>query len=231
MTTAPRRIPTLAESLASVAAAGWSSLRLFAEPGSLIPKEWSHLPVSWRDQVLGAYPNWLMGLQELYLRQPHADAYLMFQDDLLMAADTRRYLEYALWPNPEAGIVSLYCPSHHGNAADAGFHRLDPGWGAWGALAYVFTPESLLGLLSDYRVQCHRRYGRANGLKNIDSVAGEWCLRTGRPYYVHVPSLLQHTGSASTLYTRANASGRRRANDPLSQAPQFTGTHQIVAER
>lgn len=220
MTTAPRRIPTLERSLASVANAGWSQVRLFAEPNTDLKNRSEHA-ITQRDYVLGAFPNFYLGLSELFLRDPHAQAYLMFQDDVEIAAGARKYLERVLWPQPteQCGIVSLYCPSHHLSNGHAGFQIESAGWDTWGALAYVFSPTSVIAFLTDAHVICHRRRGPADGLKNVDSVAGKWCSRTGWNYYVHTPSLVQHTGRTSTLYPTAGLGGRRRAAVALSQIP------------
>ncbi len=39
-----------------------------------------------------------------------ADAYLICQDDVLFASGLRSYLEQTLWPQPQTGLVSVYCP-------------------------------------------------------------------------------------------------------------------------
>ena len=111
MTTAPRLTPTFYASLESVRQAGWLNVRVFAEPGVALSAAASG-EASERDQTLGAFPNWYLGLTEMYLRNPRCEAFLMFQDDLVLAESTRAYLEDALWPAPEVGVVSLYCPSH-----------------------------------------------------------------------------------------------------------------------
>ncbi|WP_437194472.1 hypothetical protein [Planctomicrobium sp. SH527] len=203
MTTAPRRKPTLERSLTSLIAAGWSSLRLFAEPGTEIPTQFEHLPITQHDKQLGAFPNWCLGLAELVLREPRADAYLMCQDDVLFSEGLRGYLEESLWPSPEAGVISVYCPNHYATNRNVGFHVENRGWQSCGALAYILPAASARALLCDLKVQEHRLNGPAEGLRNIDSVIGRWCLETGRTYLVHTPSLAQHIGEISTIWTGA----------------------------
>lgn len=222
MTTAPRRTPTLGRTLESLAHAGWDRPRLFAEPGVAIPERFSGLPVTWRDETLGAFPNWLLGLAELVLRTPEADAYLLCQDDVLFSAGLRGYLERTLWPDARAGVVSLHCPSHLSPGRPSGYHALDLGWSAWGAQAYVFPSASALALLADPLPLLHRRCGPRGGLKNVDSLVGLWCRRRGRPYYVHVPSLAQHVGETSTLWAGATTQGRRRASDFVEDVGRFS---------
>lgn len=221
MTTAPRRHSTLAESLHTLESAGWESLRLFVEPETELPPEAASLPVTHRDETLGAFPSWLLGLSELYLRAPRADAYLMCQDDVLFAENIRVYLEETLWPAEEVGVVSLYCPAHYGTNGAPGFYVENHGWNTWGALAYVFPNPAVRALLADEQVIAHRHHGRADGMRNIDSVVGSWCRRSGLPYFVHAPSLSQHTGRTSTLYPRSSARGRRRAARFVSDTAQL----------
>lgn len=213
MTTAPRLRPTLEESLASLAAAGWEQPRLFVEPETVLPQRFRTLPATWRDDKLGAFPNWYLGLTELFLRQPLADVYLMCQDDAIFAVGSRAYLEQNLWPAAEVGVVSIYTPSHWSEGRTPGFHPVRHGWASWGALAYAFSNPSLRALLADPLFIKHRHHGAADGLRNIDSAVGAWCEAAGLPYYIHVPSLVQHIGDTSTIWTRASASGPRRAAD------------------
>lgn len=210
MTTAPRLTPTFYASLESVRQAGWLNVRVFAEPGVALSAAASG-EASERDQTLGAFPNWYLGLTEMYLRNPRCEAFLMFQDDLVLAESTRAYLEDALWPAPEVGVVSLYCPSHEHQPDIVGFQSIARGWEAWGALAYVFSNPGLRAFLSDPVVLNHRHHGPADGLRNIDSVVGSWCQRADLPYFVHIPSLTQHVGESSTIWRFGRAIGNRRA--------------------
>lgn len=212
VTTAPRPRPTLPRCLESLAEAGWERPRLFAEPGSEIPAGYGSLPTSHRDSTLGAFPNWFLGLAELVMRQPRAQAYFLGQDDVIFSAGLRDYLERNLWPAPRVGVVSVYSPSHYAQGKPAGFLVEDRGWDSWGALAYIFPNPSARALLSDPMVIDHRHHGPADGLRNIDSVVGLWCQRSGLPYFVHAPSLAQHIGETSTIYPGASIDGWRRAD-------------------
>lgn len=212
VTTAPRSVATLAQSLTSLAAAGWDTPRLFAEPGTIIPPAFEHLPITLRDQTLGAFPNWYLGLAELVMRAPAADAYLMCQDDVLFADGLRHYLEQADWQSLDAGVISVYCPSHYATDSDPGFHVENRGWQSWGALAYLLPAASARALIGDRRVIEHRLGGPADGLRNIDSVVGRWCKSVGKNYVVHAPSLAQHIGDTSTIWRDARNGSRRQAD-------------------
>lgn len=212
VTTAPRKTPTLEHALTSLAAAGWDRPRLFAEPGTEIPSEFADLPITRRDEVLGAFPNWYLGLAELVMRAPRAAAYFMCQDDVLFSQGLRSYLEDSLWPGPDTGVVSIYCPSHYGLDQPPGFHAENRGWHSWGALAYIFPPGAARAILSDKRVLEHRLQGPGGGARNIDSVVGRWCRDVGKEYFVHVPSLAQHIGETSTIWGGTRNASRRRAD-------------------
>ncbi len=209
VTSAPRKEETLVESLASLKEAGWNEGYLFVEPDTPLAED--HYRVIVREHTLGAWPNFYLGLTELYMREPHADAYLMCQDDVLYARDLRNYLEENLWPATSLGVVSLHTAPHQDRGDVDGFFPADLGWDAWGAQAYVFSNPSLRALLHDARVLNHRHRGPREGLCNVDSLVGQWCRDRDLTYYLHTPSLTQHIGDTSTLWKNARIKGRRQA--------------------
>ena len=223
MITAPRKEVTITRSIESLAAAGWKQIQVFAEPDSTLPENVMGITVTQRDKTLGAFPNWYLSLTEMYLKSPHADAYLICQDDVLISHQTRPYLENCLWPATEVGVISLYCPSHEHREEIQGFISITPGWDAWGALAYVFSNPGLREFLSDRIVLNHRHHGPDKGLRNIDSVVGSWCKRRHLPYFVHIPTLAQHIGDTSTIWKNNQVKGRRKAikyNSHLFKSPE-----------
>ena len=215
LTTAPREGATFERTMRSLDRAGWSSdsIQVFAEPGSPIPDSISGSLVTTRVSTLGAWPNWLLALTELTLREPHADAYFMVQDDAVFCSGLRAYLEKNLWPSNRLGVISLHTASHFARDDVSGFFPATVGWGAWGAMGYVFPNPSARALMRDPLVVNHRNRGRAEGLHNVDSVVGEWCLRAGLDFYMHAPSLCQHIGQTSTLWKNNSLEGRRSASD------------------
>lgn len=226
VTTAPRKSPTLESCLQSLSLAGWDSPRLFSEPFASKSKIFSNYPFSMRSTTLGVFPNWYLGLTELYLRMPHADAYLMFQDDALVARDARAYLENTLWPAAEVGVVSLYCPSREHVRDLTGFREINRGWAAWGAVAYIFSNPGVRQFLSDPVVLNHRHHGPSDGVRNIDPVVGSWCQRNQLPYFVHIPTLVQHIGATSTIKPASGLKGNRVAID---FDPEFPRKHQSLS--
>jgi hypothetical protein len=131
MTTAPRDEPTLARSVASLAEAGWPEPRLFMEPETEIPKSLASLPISQRDRRLGAFPNWFLGLSELYFRDPYAEAYFMCQDDVIVTVHAPASPGRLNWPSRKqqnqrhqghvagfAGYGRHDCPAAAGSTSD-----------------------------------------------------------------------------------------------------------------
>jgi hypothetical protein len=202
VTTAPRRMPTLGRTLASVRSAGWSNIRLFAEPGSPLPPSTTStaMAVTRRESTLGAWPNWFLGLAELYQRDPLADAYLMVQDDVLFCVNLRQFLETSLWPGDRLAVVSLYNPLSPKATMDLAGYLPFPGGGLPGALALVFPNFAVRMLLSDQRVLLHCRRGPSHALKLIDVVVGEWAQRNQLLAWSYSPSLAQHVGDTSSIW-------------------------------
>ena len=211
VTTAPRRRSTLDRCLKSLQLAGWEKPHVFAEPSVQLAAEFANLPCTRRSTKLGAFPNWYVTLTELVMLLPNADAFAVVQDDIVCTTGLRDYLEKTLWPAPELGVVSAYCPSHYSRGEARGYFVENNGWDTWGALFYIFPNPSAKAILSDSLVTSHRWSGPAGGLRNIDSVVGNWCQQRSLAYFVHNPSLVQHIGDTSTIFQAANQ-GKRRAS-------------------
>jgi hypothetical protein len=212
VTVAPRRQPTLARCLTGLAAAGWLAPRIFAEPGVEIPPGFEHLPLTRRDSTLGPWPNWYLGLAELFQRDPSADAYLMVQDDALLCRNVRALLEKNLWPAPKVGVISVYCPGSYRSGV-RGFFEVESRMGLIGALTYAFPNASVRSILSHAPTLAHRLRGPAAGIRQIDSVVGWWAHDRKLPVFYHSPSLAQHVSVDSTIWPTQEAFGARRAAD------------------
>lgn len=212
VTTAPRAQPTLDACLMSLAAAGWERPRLFVDGPVRLPDSASNLPATRRDPHIGAWPSYYLALVELVMRAPHADAYMLVQDDavLFQHAMLRSYLEEILWPGKRPGVISLFCSRAY-TRHEPGWHQLNERF-AIGALTIIFSQEAALGFLRDSKVIEHRLSPGADGLTNIDGVIGEWALRTRVPIHLPTPSLVQHVGHVSSLWPEVRAFGTRRAN-------------------
>jgi hypothetical protein len=209
--TAPRRAPTLDMCLDSLIRAGWERPRLFVDSATTIATRHRDLPLTLREPRIGAFPNYYLAMAELVMRDPEADAFMLTEDDVVFSdrEDLRSYLEEVLWPADPVGAVSLYCSSEY-TKADAGWHRFDGAW-VWGALAFIFSPESARQFLSDPLIFAHRA-SKNEGLADTDALIGVWSHQSDLPVFFPTPSLVQHIGDTSSLWPASRAVGLRRAD-------------------
>ncbi len=197
MTVSSRRRDLLPRTLASLRAGGFEQPRLFLDGGTheeaaSYEREFS-LPVSARNPALQIAPNWTLTLLELYLRNPHADRYMIAQDDLICVRNLRQYLEACAYPL--SGYLNLYLYAHNEQ------HCPTPGWHqsnqkGLGALMLVFSNEAAITLLSSQEFL--RRPKDLAGWRCVDGGIVHCLRRAGWREYVHRPGLVQHTGIVST---------------------------------
>jgi hypothetical protein len=200
VTTAPRRRPTLERTLDSLLRAGWDAPHLFVDGDVEIPARYARLTMTVRRPNAGEWPNFYLGLSELFQRDPDADAYMMIQDDVKFydRANLRTYLETFLWPGNSPCPVSLYSAKLDIRAEFGWFRQK----GAWyrGGLAFLFPASLIQTMLNDRVVVDHRRRRGIEGITGTDSVVGAWAYRNGTPFYAPTPSLCRHIGHASSLW-------------------------------
>ena len=148
LTTCPERADMLTRTLVSLDNAGIPDPRLFIDGVHRCPR-------------VRAFGNWLLGLLELYIRDPRADLFLMLQDDLLAGRGLRAYLESSpLPPKGYGNLLTIY--GNENVIADppipgrAGPLYKSPGWyesqkckvgQEWGPLGYVQTGRGAVALL------------------------------------------------------------------------------------
>jgi len=191
VTTVPeRRKDLLPRTLASLEKAGFPAPRLFVD-GATSGVEWSGLfglEITFRHPRMHAFGNWLLSLQELLIREPAADRYAMFQDDLEACRGLRSYLEKTSMEGP----VYLNCFTTAASANGDGWHPSKrPGTGA---VALVFNRETVTTLLQQSWLHGQPLDGIRRKAYIDDCVRR--CLQ---PLFyvemVHGPSLVQHTGA------------------------------------
>jgi hypothetical protein len=211
ITTAKRDQSTIERTVASVIAAGWDDITIFADCDCLT--DLGH-PVTNRGFQVGAWGNFYLGLTELTMINPTAEYFLMCQDDVVFAKQVRQFCERHE-QIIQTGIFSPYCnTSYSERRGKHQFHELDEGARLWGALAMVFCNRLAYQFLGSEIARNHRRHGINEGLRNVDTVVGIWCQRERVKYFVYVPSLVQHIGITSTL---------GNADSPNRSAADFVG--------
>lgn len=189
VTTVPEREELLQRTLVSLAVGGFSRPQVFVERG------------------LKAFGTWWASILELYVRNPEADRYAMFQDDLVCVRNLRQYLDRV--PHPERGYWNLFTTRENEDLV-----RGNKGWveasrvsstshsstqqTGRGALALVFPRQALLELMTS-RHFVERPMDRVMGTRNIDGGVVTAMNKAGYRENVHCPSLVQHTGDESTI--------------------------------
>jgi hypothetical protein len=139
----------------------------------------------------------MLAAWELYVRQPKAGLYAIFQDDVLLCHGVKEYVEkIALEHSSYYNLFTFASNENIVFGKPRGWHRSDQL--GKGALALVFPHEAMVALLKqDHLVN---KPQLPNGHKNIDG-AIQHALAVGAKFteYVHQPSLAQHIGHQGTL--------------------------------
>jgi hypothetical protein len=245
VTTCEKRLETLLPAtLKSLAAGGFDKPRLFVDGigddvGSVrhvlykYDPSYIGLEVTQRWPAIKTYGNWVLGLWELFLREPDADAYAMFQDDLLMCRNVRQYLEALsesgrmdcaggyfnlfTWGPIEAALP--YAPAGFLEGIVLGndcppppvYHGKTAQKGA-GAVALVFSQKAAATLLHSSHTVEHAM-NPISGWRSLDGAIVTAMNKAGFREYVHAPSLTQHTGQETSLHgvgLAEEAKGARR---------------------
>lgn len=223
MCSAPRKTPTSVESVASIKLAGWGDVpfHLFAEPFTERPYG---VEVHPNDNKRGAWWNFRL-MCETLLATTTANTFLLCQDDAeFVRAPVRQYLEqHVLWPSNLPHAISLYTSARYthdetSSVRSRGWHNIDVtdkiGW--WGAVAFVMSRESLKAFVDSPTYQgWHQRKRFASmqqsDIVQVDTAIGIWAAQNGG-IWTPLPSLVQHTGHASSIWSAQSSGGPRRAN-------------------
>lgn len=216
VTTVPARLDSLLpRTLQSLAAAGFDRPRLFVD-GVEVDEPWRRfsLELTTRWPAIRTFANWFLALAELYLRNPSADRYAIFQDDIVCCRNLRGYLERCAFP--ARAYLNLYTHQRNQDEAPA-----ETGWFAsnqvgLGALALVFDRSTVVTLLSQqaFLLRPRKTGARHQGWKAIDDAIIAALRGVKYKEYCHMPSLVQHTGDESTM-------GNNR--EAVRRAPSFRG--------
>ncbi len=212
LTTVPSRLETyLPKTLVSLKEAGFSEPRLFVDGGDpekyariFGPRGINPLEMTLRTPTIRTFGNWILGLAELYIREPAADRYAMFQDDFVTYKNLRQYLEGCIYP--ETGYWNLYTmPSNRGLVPrDLTVRREEKlGWYesnqmGRGAVALVFSLKAVQTLLLHAHI-VERPTDVHRGHKSIDGGIVTAFRKADWTEWVHHPSLVQHIGAETSM--------------------------------
>ena len=207
VTTVPERFNgLLPRTLSSLYKAGFGSPRLFidgCDPKCAHDYQLTYplLEISSRYPTIRPFGNWALALAELYIRDPHADRYAIFQDDILAVSNLREYLENIDYPGSTVNRPGYWnlCTYPH-NAA------LAPDTNGWfisnqkglGAQGLVFNHEAVM-LMLKHKNFVDRPMDPNRGWRRIDGGVVNTMAAVGWVEYVHKPSLIDHTGLQSSM--------------------------------
>ncbi len=231
VTTVPsRRATTLPKTLKSLELAGFDRPHLFVD-GEADPVSWRRefdLEVTAHYPLLRTVGNWITSLWTLYLLDPSAHRYAIFQDDVVFCRNLRSYLDAVPWV--DKSYRNLYSSEHNepivaktppGNwveswVLDSGGLPTGPTPERWqtgkGALALVFDGEALLKLLASPSV-ANKPQDLVRGHKSVDGMVVHAMNAAGWRELIHSPSLCQHVGVDQSAM----------GNDPRPPARSFPG--------
>lgn len=199
-----RRTTLLPATLESLAKAGFPAPRLFVDGD---PGPWSefNLDATYRNPAIRSYGSWVLGLAELYIRNPNATRYAMFQDDFVAYRNLRQYLESCTLR--ERTYWNLYTfPENQKLAKEQGFFPSNQR--GKGAVGLVFDRKGVLDLLANQHT-VGRPMDSKRGHESIDGGVVTALKKVGYVELCHSPSLVQHTGHVSSMghrrYAEANS--------------------------
>lgn len=231
-----RRTTLLPQTLSSLAAAGFGSPRIFLDNAdhrdAVAYEDKFGLAVTVRSPKIRTHGNWTLALHELYVRQPDAERYAIFQDDLIASRNLRGYLDWCEYP--AQGYWNLYtfpvnqkrAPRNERGGTLEGWYRSDQT--GQGAVALVFSREAVLLLLTS-RHLAERPMDPDRGWRAVDGGIVSSFRKVGWSEHVHSPSLVQHVGDRSTMGNRRHeqaVSFKGEDFDALELIPSSTAAAQ-----
>lgn len=210
--TAPRILPTIADSIRSFRNAGFrDDVQVYAEPGSDVVVQ-DKVHYHWNEQKKGNFHNWVHALE--CLLSSGENWIMVCEDDISWAVGAADILEHDLRMfdvGGNAGALSLYCPIRmskvlerdyaNGGSLRHGWYGARMGRSTWGAQCLVFSKYWAHQLLADKVMQAFLADPRWD--KNVDALVAETINRSGREIVYRIPCLVDHTfgdGNSSLGY-------------------------------
>lgn len=197
VTTVPsRREELLPRTLASLKKGGFDKPRLFVD-GLKDPSEYDcfGLEVTARFPGIQMGGNWILCLWELLLRDSKADFYAVFEDDFVTYKNLRQYLESCEYPEKGYWNLNTFPKNEQLAAGREGWYPSNQRGKS--AVALVFNRLSVAKLLgTEYLTSV---LNTRKSCESIDGVIVNSLKESQWVEYVHMPSLVQHTGQKSTL--------------------------------
>lgn len=203
LTTVPSRLDNLTRrTLKSLEAAGFPDPWIFLDGAGSYPihlvSEYGRYKTTFRNPPVRTFGNWILSLWEIYLRNPQADRFAIFQDDIVACRNLRSYLEKCEWTPKTYQNLYTVPGNAHPRRGQIGWHpAVLPGKGA---LALVFDRDALWQVLRGVDISTRPLVvGREvnafpRSWKGVDAAVVDSLTKVGYREMIHWPSLVQHTG-------------------------------------
>jgi len=201
VTTVPSRFNGyLDTTLSSLKKVGFPDPQLFIDGcrESEVPTSLHKYKTTCRNETARTYGNWVLSMWELYIQNPNADRYAIFQDDFVSSKNLRLFLDSC--PYPKNGYWNCYTflqnekkkPSDH-----------TQGWypsnqKGLSAIGLVFDRETLQKLLSSPSF-VNRPTHTGKWWRLVDVQIGKAMREADVKEYVCNPSLVNHIGLKSSM--------------------------------
>lgn len=220
---------------------GWRREYDADDPGSLV------MGVTCRYPLVRAFGSWVLAVTEMWYRNPLADRYAVFQDDVEVVANLRQYLDtvvlqpktyWNLWLGPwnenPRNFGAGRRPTPPPWLTDPTFVGFAPGdQGGRGAMGLVFdreTAQLMAGCSYFAGRPAHQPRGPSTawelhprGFKFIDGAVVDALKPLGYVELVHSPSLVRHVGTISVMEKRPNVTFHDPNMPKKWWGPEFEG--------
>lgn len=222
-TVSSRASTTLPQTMHSLCDAGFEEVRLFVD-GCDDPTPFNVFgcPITVRPSPpLRIVGNFMLALAELYVRDPRATRFAIFQDDVICLKNLRQFLTKS--PYPKSGYLNLY--TYPVNYQHIQGSKVPRGWyqsnqRGLGALGLVFDRDAMLALLgAGHMIRKPMDADNKRSWKALDGGIVSSMKNAGFREYVHTTSLVQHIGNGDS--TLGNVRPQYQEPTPHFPGPQF----------
>ncbi len=197
ITTVPdRKFSYLPKTVESLKKAGFHTPTLFVD-GPTLDYSGFKLPIVRRYNKIMAFGNWWLSLMELWIRNPKADRFAIFQDDFLTYPYLREYLESCELADDTFWNLLTFPENERLRPKDhVGWYMSNQR--GRGAVALVFSAKRLYNLLLDPLLMAKPR-DRSLAHRSIDGSLITAMAKAEVKELVHYPTLVYHIGDCSTI--------------------------------
>jgi len=201
--TAPRRCPTLLDSVTSLRHAGFGYEILVCSDDASLRWVDRGCELVTNDKKLGNLRNWFKCLEILESRAQDGDWICVCEDDVTWVCGCRSALESDLRDLQEsstmreAGVLSLYFPIAMSSTLERGGAPLERGWHlasrgikTWGAQCFLLTKQMARELMDSKLTRAYLDSPKWD--KNVDGVVADVIGQRDLKILYRVPCLVNH---------------------------------------